>query len=276
MRIALTGAGGQLGTELRAAFGGHDLLAYGSEELDVTAFEQTVKVLEHDRPDLVVNAAAYTDVDGAELNPDLAYKVNAIGPRNLAIASNRVGAALLHIGTDFVFDGEKDAPYIESDPTNPLSVYGLSKLAGEKEIMTLTNRFYICRTAWLYGHGGHNFVKTMLRLGEEGRTVKVVDDQFGCPTSAADLAAKLAEIGTSGRYGLYHTCNGGRASWFDLAAAVFEFAGMEVDLRPVKSDEMKRPATRPASSVLRSMSLELSGMATMRDWQAALADYFNE
>lgn len=274
MRVIVTGADGQLGTDLRHALGGHEVYPVDIEELDITDFAAVQRAVDKVHPELIIHAAAYTDVDGAELNPDLAYKVNAVGAQNLSVAAERFGSAILYVSTDFVFDGEKDTPYTEFDSPNPLSVYGASKLAGEGYIRSLTNRHYICRTAWLYGRHGHNFVKTMLKLGEEKGAVSVVDDQIGSPTSASDLAEKLVEIGTSGRFGTYHTTNLGQVSWYGFAKKIFELAGLPVDLTPIASDDMPRPARRPALSVLRSFNLELQDMAPMRPWEEALADYF--
>lgn len=276
MKIIITGADGQLGSELQRALHGHDLYPVDIEEMDITDFAAVTAKVARFGPDVIIHGAAYTDVDGAELNPDIAYKVNAAGTQNLSIAARAAGAAILYVSTDFVFDGAKGAPYNEFDDVNPLSVYGRSKLAGERYVQTLTNNYYICRTAWLYGRNGHNFVKTMLKLGEEGKTIRVVDDQFGSPTNAADLAAKLAEIALSGRFGIYHTTNVGEVSWYGFAGKIFELAGIDVDLRPIDSTQMERPAPRPAYSVLRPFNLELQGLAPMRPWDEALADYFKE
>lgn len=274
MKILITGADGQLGTELQAVLSGHDLWAVDIEEIDITDFTAVKSKVFDFGPELIIHGAAFTDVDGAELNPDAAFKVNAIGTQNLCVAARSAGAAILYVSTDFVFDGAKGAPYNEFDDANPLSVYGRSKLAGERYVQSLTDNFYICRTAWLYGRHGHNFVKTMLKLGEKDGTIRVVDDQVGSPTNAADLAAKLAEIALSGRFGIYHTTNGGETSWYGFAAKIFELAGMEVDLCPIDSSHIDRPAPRPAYSVLRPLSLELQGLKTMRPWQEALGEYF--
>ncbi len=273
MRIIVTGADGQLGSELQKILDKHDVYPVDIEELDITDFEDVKLRVADFRPEIIFHAAAFTDVDGAELNPDMAYKVNAIGTQNLAVAARGVGAAILYISTDFVFDGSKTTPYNEFDDVNPLSVYGRSKLAGEIFVQTLTNHFYICRTAWLYGEGGHNFVKTMLKLGVQGRPVRVVDDQIGSPTSAADLAEKVVEIGLSGRFGIYHTTNAGETSWHGFAKKIFELTDMTVDLQPITTDQMERPAARPAFSVLKSLSLELQGLEGMRPWEEALRDY---
>ncbi|HEB12127.1 MAG TPA: dTDP-4-dehydrorhamnose reductase [Actinobacteria bacterium] len=273
MKLIVTGADGQLGSELQKTLDKHDVYPVDIEELDITDFEEVKLQVADFRPEIIFHAAAFTDVDGAELNPDMAYKVNAIGTQNLAVAARAVGAAILYISTDFVFDGSKATPYNEFDSVNPLSVYGRSKLAGERFIQTLTNYFYICRTAWLYGEGGHNFVKTMLKLGAEGQPVRVVDDQIGSPTSAADLAAIVTEVGLSGRFGVYHTTNAGETSWHGFAKKIFELSDMTVDLQPIKTDQMERPATRPPFSVMRSLALELQGLKGMRSWEEALADY---
>ncbi len=274
MRIIVTGANGQLGTDLQRTLTGHEVFPVDIEELDITDFAAVLRAVGKIKPELIIHGAAFTDVDGAELHIDRAFQVNAIGAQNLTIAAEEYGAAILYVSTDFVFDGGKGEPYTEFDDPNPLSVYGASKLAGERYVMALTNRFYICRTAWLYGRHGHNFVKTMLRLGEERGSVSVVDDQVGSPTFAADLAAKLVEIGMSGRYGIYHTTNAGSVSWCGFAKKIFETAAMDVEVKPIKTSEMQRPAPRPALSVLRNLTLELQGMEPMRPWEEGLADYF--
>lgn len=274
MKVIVTGANGQLGVELQAALAGHQVYAVDIEELDITDFYEVVRQVRDFKPDLIIHGAAYTDVDGSELNPDIAYRVNAAGTQNLAVAAAGAGAAMLYVSTDFVFDGQKGAPYHEFDDPNPLSVYGRSKLAGERYVQSLTNRYFICRTAWLYGLHGHNFVKTMIKLAQEGQALRVVDDQIGSPTNAADLAAKLVEIGESGRFGVYHTTNTGQVSWYGLAGKIFELVGLKVDLSPTTSADFKRPAPRPALSVLRGFSLELQGITPMRPWEEALEDYF--
>ncbi|MCK4268698.1 MAG: dTDP-4-dehydrorhamnose reductase [Actinomycetia bacterium] len=274
MKIIITGADGQLGSELQKVLDGHDLYPVDIEELDITDFQEVKKQVSSFGPEIIFHVAAFTDVDGAELNPDLAYKVNAIGTRNLSVAARGSGAAILYVSTDFVFDGRKETPYTEFDDVNPLSVYGRSKLAGERDVQTLAGEHYICRTAWLYGRDGQNFVKTMLSLGQEGQTIRVVDDQMGSPTSAADLAKKIVEIGLSGRFGVYHTTNSGAVSWYGFAKKVFELAKITPDLQPIGSDQMERPAKRPAFSVLRGLGLELQGMQPMRPWDEALAEYF--
>lgn len=273
MRILLTGADGQLGRDLQAVLAGHDLNPTDIEEMDITDFYAVARQVQRFQPELIMHVAAYTDVDKAELNPDLAFKVNAIGTQNLAIAANKHQAALLYVSTDYVFDGLKGEPYIEFDRTNPTSVYGQSKLAGELYVQTLTNQFYICRTAWLYGRYGHNFVKTMLRLAEEKRVLKVVNDQVGSPTYAHDLAHKLAEIGLSGQFGVYHVVNEGAVSWYEFAQKIFALAGLQVKVEPAKTAEISRPAPRPPYSVLNTMSLRLRGFSPLRRWDEALEEF---
>lgn len=273
MKILITGADGQLGRDLQAVLADHDLMPTDIEEMDITDYYAVNRLVQKFKPELIIHAAAYTDVDKAELNPDLAFKVNAVGTQNLALAANKTKTALLYVSTDYVFDGLKGKPYLEFDRPNPASVYGYSKLAGEVYVQTLTNNFYICRTAWLYGRYGHNFVKTMLHLAEEKRVLKVVADQIGCPTYAHDLAHKLAEIGLSGQFGFYHVVNEGAVSWYNFAKKIFALAQLQVKVEPIKTTELSRPAPRPPYSVLNNYSLKLRGFPPMRKWEEALEDF---
>jgi len=277
MRIVVTGAGGQLGRDLQEALArrGHEVLPLGRRELDVTRPEQCRDVMVSLRPDAVVHAAAYTAVDQAEHDPDGAYAVNAFGTRNVAAAAERVGAKLCYISTDYVFDGRAEAPYREFDRPNPLNVYGRSKLAGEGMVRSFSSRHYIVRTSWLYGLHGANFVKTMLRLAREREYVQVVDDQVGSPTSSADLSGFVAELVETELYGIYHASNAGQCSWYEFAGAVFELSGLEVDLRPCRTDEFPRPAVRPAFSVLDNMAIRLNGFTPLRGWREALEEFLD-
>lgn len=276
MRIMITGASGQLGTDLVDVLSEHELYPVDIEELDITDYTDVVRQVTGFEPDIVIHAAAYTDVDGCELNPDRAYQVNAIGTQNLALACQRADAAMLYVSTDFVFDGSKQAPYLEFDDPNPLSVYGRSKLAGERYVTSLLHRHYVCRTAWLYGWYGANFVKTVLRLAEEQTELKIVNDQFGSPTFSRDLARKLGAITVSGQYGIYHTVNEGSCSWFEFAREILKLAGKsEVKVKPIATEKLGRPAPRPAYSVLRNFSLEMRGFAPFRPWREALEEYFS-
>lgn len=274
MKILLTGAKGQLGVDLLSALGqDHSVTAWDVDELDITDLDAVVAAVRALKPDMILNAAAYTDVDGCESHGELAYRVNALGPRNLAIGALETGAGILHISTDFVFDGEKKTPYLEFDETNPQSVYGKTKLAGEQAVREITPRHYILRTAWLYGPHGRNFVKTMLRLAGERDTISVVDDQVGTPTATDDLIdAIMAVMGTSA-YGTYHATCEGACSWYDFAVKIFRYAGASVKVEPTTTEALGRPAKRPAYSVLDNFMLRHQRQVTLRDWESALCAY---
>lgn len=275
-RIAIIGANGMLGRDVARALAACSPACVDLPELDITSFSQTGEYIRALKPDAVVNCAAYTAVDACEKNADLAFRVNGEGVKNLAIACEKAGADLLHISTDYVFGGEKGAPYIETDQTNPINVYGTSKLYGERALASHTNRFYILRTQWLYGAGGNNFVKTMLRLAGEGRTINVVDDQFGCPTCTKDLAELIARILPTGQYGLYHATNAGCVSWYQFAKDIFRAAGAEADVRPVTTEQYASPTKRPKYSVLDNMALRLAGFGPMRPYAEALEEYMRQ
>lgn len=224
---------------------GDRAVALTRNELDVTDRAAVTEAL---AGATVINCAAYTDVDGAESDPETAHAVNADGARNVAEAAARV----VYVSTDYVFDGTKAGPYVESDAVNPLSAYGRSKLAGERATLTASPHSLIVRTAWLFGAGGRNFVTTMLRLGEERGEVRVVDDQVGCPTFTGHLADALVALAEGHGHGFLHVAGAGSCSWFEFARAIFDRAGMDVDVHPCTTDEFPRPAPRPANSVLKS------------------------
>jgi dTDP-4-dehydrorhamnose reductase len=269
MKTLITGSNGQLGRELPETLSarGHEVVALDRRALDVADAGAVERAVEEHSPDLVVSAAAYTNVDGCEEEPDLAYAVNALGPRNLARACGRVGCDLLHVSTNYVFDGEADRPYEPFDPARPLSVYGRTKLAGEEHVMRLTNRWYVVRTAGVYGQG-HNFVRTMLRVGAERDSLKVKDDEYVSPTSARDLAEGIAGVVEVEGYGLYHLTNAGSCSWYEFAREIFRLADVEVEVVPVPASEYPLSAARPANGVLSSV-----GSPGLRHWGEALADY---
>ncbi|MFQ5575155.1 MAG: dTDP-4-dehydrorhamnose reductase [Terriglobia bacterium] len=277
MKIIIAGAHGQLGQDLvQVLRPDHELIAHDLDELDICDFEAVSRLVETVRPDLIFNTAAFTNVDGCEANPDEAYRVNAIGARNLAVASEKVGSALLYPSTDYVFDGTKSEPYTEFDATNPISTYGRSKLAGENFVKNLSSRYFIVRTSWLYGPG-KNFVRTIQKVANEKNELAVVNDQFGSPTSTADLARKLVELVSKAPFGLYHVTNRGTCSWFDLAKDILRLSGLDhVKVRPISTAESKRPAPRPRYSVLRNYCLELSGLSPLRHYEEALRDYVLE
>lgn len=259
-KVLLIGAKGQVGQELQVTLPQlGEVISIGREELDLTNSEKISQLIREIHPDYLVNAAAYTAVDKAEIEPDLAYSINAIAPKIMAESAEKIQAKFLHISTDYVFDGRKNTPYLETDLTNPLGVYGQSKLRGEEEIKTVNSQAIILRTAWVYGsYGKSNFVKTMLRLGKEREELKVVVDQVGSPTWAKDIATAITQllINVDNPAGIYNFTNSGVASWFDLTKAIFEEAkisGISLKIQrviPITTAEYPTPAVRPAYSVL--------------------------
>lgn len=273
MRIFLTGAGGQLGRELQKRLAGTDYVATDLPELDITDAAAVMRKITAVKPDAVIHAAAYTQVDVAEEKTDLAWQVNAIATQNIAMACRQVQASMVYVSTDYVFDGKLGRAYTELDLTNPLSVYGKSKYAGEVLARQQTDRLYVLRTAWLYG-AGQNFVRTMLKLGQERDELTVVDDQHGCPTSTVDLAEAVLRILPTQRYGTYHAVNSGVTTWYGLAKKIFELAGNSwVKVSPVTTQQFVRPAPRPAYSPLDTRLLRLAIGWSPRPWEAALAEY---
>ncbi|MDJ0540949.1 MAG: dTDP-4-dehydrorhamnose reductase [Microcystis sp. M53603_WE2] len=259
-KVLLIGAKGQVGQELQVTlpFLG-EVISIGREELDLTNSEKIGQLIREIHPDYLVNAAAYTAVDKAETEPELAYAINATAPKIMAESAEKIQAKFLHISTDYVFDGRKNTPYLETDLTNPLGVYGQSKLRGEEEIKTVNSQAIILRTAWVYGsYGKSNFVKTMLRLGKEREELKVVVDQVGSPTWSKDIATAITQllINVDNPAGIYNFTNSGVASWFDLTKAIFEEAkisGIPLKIQrviPITTAEYPTPAVRPAYSVL--------------------------
>jgi dTDP-4-dehydrorhamnose reductase len=265
MRLLVTGAAGMLGRDVVAAAGdaGHEVAALARAELDITDAAGVRAAIEATRPDAIINCAAYTDVDGAEADEPSATAVNGAGAGNLA----QHGAHLVHVSTDYVFDGEATAPYDETAQTAPRSAYGRSKLAGEHAIQAAGGRAAIVRASWLSGPHGPNFVDTMRRLGAERDELAVVDDQVGCPTYTGHLAPALVTIADKGLTGVLHVAGGGRCSWFDLAVATFEETGLHTRVRPQSTAELGRPAPRPAFSALTSTR---SDAPTLPPWREGL------
>jgi dTDP-4-dehydrorhamnose reductase len=243
------GAAGMLGTDvMRAA--GPDAIGFARSEVDVTDAAAVGRAVADARAGVAINCAAYTDVDGAESEPEAAMAVNRDGARNVAAAAAAHGAAVVHVSTDYVFDGTKDGPYVPTDPTGPLQEYGRSKLEGERAVAAASPRHHIVRSSWLFGAAGPNFVETMLKLGRERDELRVVDDQVGCPTFTGHLAEALLELAASDDYGIHHRAGGGSCSWFEFARAIFERARVDCRVEPCTTDEFPRPARRPANSVL--------------------------
>lgn len=264
-----------LGSDLRDVLSSHDVIAAGSKDLDITDREKVLEFVKENSPDIVINAAAYTAVDDCETNFDEAYQVNAIGPRNLAIACREIDSPLVHISTDYVFDGSKKTPLVEDDPIGPKSAYGKTKLEGEKFIEEILDKYFILRTAWLYGLNGPNFVKTMLALTESYDEVTVVYDQVGSPTYTHDLALAISELLESDKYGIYHLTNAGECSWYEYCMEFYALAGKDTKVRPVTTEEFPRPAPRPHYSVLSNEKWIKAGFTPMRSYKEALKDYLN-
>lgn len=276
MKVLVTGAGGQLGLDLLDAFDDHDVVGLTHGDLDVAVEADVVAAFRDHAPDLVVHAAAWTDVDGCEEDPDRAHRVNALGAWWVARACALVAAPMVHLSTDYVFDGHGTSPYTEFDRIQPLNEYGRSKAAGEQLVRQTLREHYIVRTAWVCGARGRNFVRTMLDLAEQRDELRVVDDQVGCPTFTRDLAAAIVELGVTGRFGTYHRTNSGQCSWYDLAAATFDLAGIDVTLSRTTSAEFRRPAPRPAYSVLSPRHSTTSGLRRMPEWEDGLRRLLDE
>lgn len=273
MKILLTGSNGQLGTDvLLVCEGRHEVVAHDLD-LDVTDRQAVQTRVSEVHPDMVLNAAAFTNVDRSESYELSAFRVNALGAQNLALACQAAAVPMLHVSTDFVFRGDTDKPYTEFDRPDPQSVYGRSKYAGEQCVTSLLDRFYICRTSWLFGTGGPNFVKNIIRAGRENERVRVVDDQTGSPTYSRDLAAKLVEIIETGAFGIYHVSNSGSCTWYQFTREIFKLAGLDTPVVPITTEELGRPARRPRYSVMRGLALEMQGIAPMRHYAEALEDF---
>jgi dTDP-4-dehydrorhamnose reductase len=272
MRVALTGSNGMLGYDIKKVFKGIELITFTRQDFDVTDLDKSLATIKDANPDYLIHAAAYTDVDGSELNPEKAYLVNGLGTRNVTIACEEIKCPIFYIGSDYIFDGHKKTPYTEWDEPRPLNQYGLSKLIGERFVISLTNRFYIVRTSWLYGKNGKNFVDTVLRLFVEKEEIDVVDDQIGVPTYTYDLAIKLRELLGRG-YGIYHITNSGKCSWYEFALEIASIKGITKKIKPTTSDKFVRPAKRPSFSVLENTMLRLEGIEELRQWKHALHEY---
>lgn len=288
MKLLVTGGNGQLGQEIArqlregaSSLGPipSDLIDCTSvfvdvDELDITNQEQTEAFLDAGKYDAVINCAAITNVDACETNEELAFRVNKNGAENLALACEKTGAKLIHVSTDYVFEGTGSTPYDETTPTNPQSVYGKSKLAGEEKVSSLCSRHFIVRTSWLYGYFGNNFVKTILKIAREKGQLKVVNDQLGNPTNAEDLAHHLLRLACTEYYGVYHCTGEGICSWYDFARKIVELGNVPCTVDPCTTEEFPRPAKRPSYSALENKHLKNLGINEMRSWQDALICFF--
>lgn len=274
-KIIVTGCNGQLGRALNEVYAGNrELECVNTDvaELDITNIDAVLKLAREVKPYAIVNCAAHTNVNACETQVDAAYRINAIGPRNLSIAAAETGAKLIQVSTDYVFPGDGTRPYTEFDAVGPQSVYGASKLAGENFVKDFAQNYFIIRTAWLYGDG-NNFVKTMLRLSETNDTVSVVKDQVGTPTSAKELAKAIAYLLPTDNYGVFHGTCEGDCSWADFAEEIFRLAGKNTNVKRITTEEFPTPAKRPAYSILDNYMLRLTTDFKFADWHDALVEY---
>lgn len=275
MVVLVTGANGQLGQSLRFIAPDYPQIRFvfcPSSELDIANPESCEQAFAKIKPDFCINAAAYTAVDKAESEPDKAYLINVNGAKNLAGVCKQYNTVLLHVSTDFVFDGTKDNPYSEEDIPNPTGVYGQTKLDGEKVVQSVFDEYFIIRTSWVYSQFGHNFMKTMLRLATERDSLSVVNDQIGTPTNAVDLAHALAKIIISNKkaFGIYNFSNEGQCSWYDFAKMIFEINGINIDLKPIPTSSFPTPAKRPAFSVLDKTKIKETFGIKIKNWEESL------
>ena len=274
MKVLITGSNGMLGHDLEKVLKDkHELILTTSKTLDITDKDNTIDFIVKNKPDVVINSAAYTDVDGCETNQDLAYAVNGEGVRNLALACKEVDCPLVHVSTDYVFDGTAREPIAEDGEIGPISVYGKSKLKGEEAIQEILDKFFIIRTAWLYGINGKNFPKTMLELAKDHSEITVVYDEVGTPTYTPDLAYGISKIIETDYYGIYHLTNSGQCSWCEFARYIFEIADKDVKVIPVTASEFSRPAPRPSYSVLKNKKWIENGFDPLRSYKDAIKEY---
>ena len=274
-KIIVTGANGQLGRAINQQYAGnseYELINTDVDELDITRIESVMDLARRVQPYAIINCAAYTAVEACEQEEDLAFRINAIGARNLSIAASETGAKLVHVSTDYVFDGNGSRPYRETDPVGPQGAYGRTKLAGENFVKEFSDRHYIVRTAWLYGDG-KNFVKTMLRLSETNDVIRVVKDQVGSPTSAVELAKAIAYLLPTENYGLFHGTCEGDCSWAQFTEEIFRLAGRKTKVDPITSEEYGAAVKRPAYSILENYMFKMTTDYMFADWHDAIAEY---
>ncbi|MFK7001196.1 dTDP-4-dehydrorhamnose reductase [Flavobacterium oreochromis] len=281
MVVLVTGASGQLGQSLQFIASQYSEMQFvfaSSQDLDITNEDQVMAFFDNNKIDFCINTAAYTAVDKAESDQEKAYLVNVIGPKNLAIACEKKKAVLVHVSTDFVFDGLHEEPYLETDQTHPLGVYGQTKLEGENEVRTNCTKHFIIRTSWVYSQFGNNFMKTMLRLAQDRDELNIVADQIGTPTNAVDLAHVILKIlnqefsiDNLELFGIYHFSNEGVCSWFDFAKEIFRLNSISIRLNPISTESYPTPAKRPKYSVLNKSKIKTNFKIAIKDWKEALA-----
>lgn len=276
-KLLITGCNGQLGRALNREYEGEPVQMIQTDvpQLDITNLDAVLQLVREQKPDVIMNCGAMTAVDLCETEEEKAFLINAVGPRNLSIAAREIGAKLFQISTDYVFSGEADRPYVETDQPGPCNVYGSTKLSGEQYVQEFAGRYFIIRTAWLYGEG-KNFVGTMLRLAESNDKVRVVGDQIGSPTSAQQLAKMIHVLEPTENYGIFHGTCEGFCSWADFAAEIFRQAGKPTEVEAITTEEFGAAAKRPAYSVLDNRMLRLTTDFTMQQWQDALSVYLKE
>ena len=275
MRVLVAGSAGMLAKDLIPCLTerGHEVVAPPEDEFDVTDIGKVRAAVKGLKPELVVNCAAYTNVDGAETEEDRALMINGYAVQNLCLACQESGIPLAHFSTDYVFNGAGDRPYTIYDAPDPATAYGRTKLLGEKYVLWLMTRFYLIRTAWLFGHHGRNFIETMIELGQSRKQVSVVNDQRGCPTWTRDLSRATVALMETGRYGLYHATNSEPTNWFEFAKEIFRLSGMDVEVLPTTTEKFPRPARRPLNSVLDPFPLPQVLGREMPSWREALEEY---
>jgi len=275
--VLVTGHKGQLGQALMDLLQpDYKVAGVDLDEMNITVAEEVVGTFYLHQPDIVIHTAAMTNVDGCELDPEQAVRVNALGTQNLVIAAEEFNSVFVYLSTDYVFPGNATQPYTECDPTGPLSWYGKSKLLGEHYVRNLLLRYFIVRTSWLVGEKGRNFVKIMLKMAREKEELSVVNDQMGCPTFASDLAKAIREMIETPYYGVYHVTNAGETTWYDFAVRILQEAGLSTPIRPITTKEWGAPAPRPAYSVLSGLLFKVRGFTPLRPWEEALAEYLGK
>ncbi len=275
MKVLITGAKGMLGQDVAAdaRARGHEVIAWDREKIDITVLDNVRQSLSKVCPEVIINCAAYTNVDAAENEEDAALAVNGLGVRNLALACRELDIAPVHFSTDYVFDGSKQGKYGIFDSPNPINAYGRTKLYGEEYLRLISPRYYLVRTSWLFGKGGNNFIETMLRLAQDRSELSVVFDQRGCPTFTEDLSRAVLDLIETGAFGIYHITNSGDTTWFDFAKEIMKESGCQVSVCPISTKEFGRPAARPENSVLDPFPLRETVGYLLPDWRDALRRY---
>jgi len=283
MKIAVIGANGQLGSDICREFSrqGNEVIELNHTDIEVSDIDSVSTNIRNINPDYVINTAAMHNVEKCELDPIQSFAINGVGARNLSLICNDVNAVLIYISTDYVFDGSKKAPYIETDNVSPLNVYGNTKVSGEQFIGSIAKKYFIVRTSGIYGHnpcrakGGVNFVELMLKLAKEKPELRVVNDEFLTPTSTREIARQLVKLSESGAYGLYHATAEGSCSWYEFARKIFELSGLSPNLNMTNPDEFPMKVPRPKYSVLENAALNHAGMNIFKPWNEALAEYLS-